>query len=140
MGKTRTFQVISNRIQFRCPTCKTKKYLAVQRNLRRKSMRCTKCGEVTRCIIDRRSKTRELQSGKLIMVTQGGRDLEVYLHDISVDGIGIDMPVKTLRSRKITEGRQVHFKCSWNPGLLNSGRFVVSNIKDQRIGIEKVGL
>ncbi len=138
MSKTRTFQVASNRIQFRCPECKAKKFSTVQPKLRRKSMRCLKCGEMTKCILDRRSKARELHGGKIVMVTQGGRNLEVFLHDISVDGIGIDLPVKALRTRKITAGRQVRFKCSWSPGLLN-GSFIVSNVKDQRIGIRKVG-
>ena len=73
------------------------------------------------------------------MVTQAGTDLEVSLHDLSVDGIGIDMPAKTLRSSNIKEGRQVRFKCSWNRRLITNGSFVVSNIKDQRVGVEKVG-
>jgi hypothetical protein len=139
MGKTRTFRVINNRLQFRCPVCKTRRFSGVPRALRRKNVRCTKCGEVTTCMIDRRARPRTLQGGKLLMVTQGGTDLEVRLHDISVDGIGIDMPAKTLRSRNIKEGRQVRFKCSWNPRLINNGSFVVSNIKDQRVGVEKVG-
>ncbi len=139
MSKTRTFPVVANRIQFRCPECKTRKFSAVQPNLRRKSMRCLKCGEITKCILDRRSKARELHGGKIVMVTQGGRNLEVFLHDISVDGIGIELPVKALRARKMTTGRQVRFKCSWNPSLLN-GSFIVNNIKDQRIGIQKTSL
>ena len=139
MGKTRTFRVINNRLQFRCPVCKTRRMSGVPRTLRRKNVRCTKCGEVTTCLVDRRAKPRTLQGGKLLMVTQGGTDLEVSLHDISVDGIGIDMPAKTLRSRNIKEGRQVRFKCSWNPRLINNASFVVSNIKDQRVGVEKVG-
>jgi hypothetical protein len=102
-------------------------------------MRCTNCGEVTTCMIDRRARPRTLQGGKLMMVTQGGIDLEVSLHDHSVDGIGIDIPAKTLRSSNIKAGRQVRFKCSWNPRLINNGSFVVNNIKDQRIGVEKVG-
>ncbi len=101
-------------------------------------MRCTNCGEVTTCMIDRRARPRTLQGGKLLMVTQGGADLEVSLHDLSVDGIGIDIPVKTLRSNNIKAGRQVRFKCSWNPRLINNRSFVVNNIKDQRIGVEKV--
>ena len=137
MGKTRTFQVVANRIQFRCPECRARKFSTVQPNLRRKSMRCLKCGEMTKCILDRRCKARELHGGKIVMVTQGGKNLEVFLHDISVDGIGIDLPVKALRAGKITAGRQVRFKCSWSPGLLN-GSFIVNNIKDQRIGIQKV--
>ncbi len=74
------------------------------------------------------------------MITEGGRHLEVYLHDISVNGIGINIPVKILRSRKLKTGRKVRFKCNWNPKLFNSGSFMVHSIKDQRIGIKKVGM
>lgn len=73
------------------------------------------------------------------MITPGGVDMEVSFHDISVDGIGIDMPVKILRSSNLKAGRRVRFKCSWNPRLVNNSNFVVNNIKDQRIGVEKVG-
>lgn len=139
MGKTRTFRLINNRIQFRCPACKTRRFLGVPRNLRRKNMRCINCGEITTCLIDRRARPRNLQDGKLIMITQAGVDFEVSLHDISANGIGIDIPVKTLRSSNLKAGRPVRFKCSWNPKLVNNGSFVVNNIKDQRIGVEKVG-
>lgn len=102
-------------------------------------MQCSKCGEITKCIVDRRAKPRTLHGGKIVMVTQEGTDLEVYLHDISVDGIGIDIPAKTMRSSKLKKGRRVKFKCNWNPGLFTNGSFVVNNIKDQRIGVEKDG-
>jgi len=137
MGKMRTFKVINNRIQFICPACKAKKFAAVPRNLRRRTIRCTKCAEITCCILDRRVKPREQQSGKILMVT-GERKLEVFLHDISMNGIGIDLPVKALRSGKLTTGRQVSFKCSWNPRLAN-GNFIVNNIDGQRLGVEKTG-
>jgi len=73
------------------------------------------------------------------MITPGGVDMEVSFHDISVNGIGIDMPVKTIRSSNLKAGRRVRFKCNWNPRLVNNSNFVVNNIKDQRIGVEKVG-
>ena len=137
MGKTRTFRVINNRIQFICPVCRTRKFTPVLQSLRRKNMKCPKCAEVTKCILNRRTKPRELQSGKILMVT-GGKELEVFLHDISIDGIGVDLPVKALRYGKLTTGREVRFKCNWNPRLIN-GNFVVNNVKDQRVGVEKVG-
>ena len=74
------------------------------------------------------------------MITQGGRNLDVFLQDISASGVGLDIPIKTLRSRKLTAGRRVRFKCNWNPRLFDSGNFVVNNIKGQRIGVQKVGL
>ncbi len=140
MGKTQTYHVIGNRIRFICTACKTRRNSIVQRNIRKKNIRCSACGEVTKCILDRRARRREQHSGKIIMITQGGRNLDVFLHDISASGVGLDIPIKALRSRKITAGRRVRFKCSWNPHLFNNGNFVISNINGQRIGVQKIGL
>jgi hypothetical protein len=74
------------------------------------------------------------------MTTNEGQDMVVHLHDISTSGVGLDIPIGAARARKLTPGHQVQFKCSWNPRLFNTGRFVVKNIKGQRIGVKRVEL
>ncbi|MCK5604700.1 hypothetical protein KAR91_22615, partial [Candidatus Pacearchaeota archaeon] len=69
MGKTVNFRVINNRMQFRCSTCGAKRNFPVPANLRRKNMRCHKCGVVTKCMLNRRAIPRELQSGQAVMIT-----------------------------------------------------------------------
>jgi hypothetical protein len=110
--------------------------MTVQQHSRRRNMRCSGCGEITRCLLDRRAKSRDICSGKIVMITEGGEHLEVHLHDISADGISIDIPVKVMRSRKLKTGRKVRFKCNWNPRLFTNGSFMVRNVKDQRIGLK----
>jgi hypothetical protein len=72
------------------------------------------------------------------MITKDNKNLDVNLRDISAEGIGIEMPLGSLRSRKIAIGHQVRFKCRWNSQLLDAGYFTVTTIKDQRVGLKKV--
>ncbi len=138
MGKTRNFNVINNRIQFKCPSCGARRNSALPPSLRKKSIRCHKCDEIVKCVFNRRAKPRMPHLGKVEMITKDGKNLDVNLRDISAGGIGLDIPIGVLRSRRITVGQQVRFKCRWNPRLLDTGYFVVRTIKDQRIGLKKV--
>lgn len=138
MGKTRNFNVINNRIQFKCPACGARRNSALPPTLRKKNIRCHKCNEVVRCIFNRRVNPRVSHLGKIEMVTRDGKNLDVNLRDISARGIGLDIPIGSLRSRKIAIGHKVRFKCRWNPRLLDTGYYVVKTIKDQRIGLQKL--
>lgn len=136
MAKTRMFQVISNRIRFICGECRTKRSLPIRPNIRRKNIRCYKCGAVTKSQLNRRLQPRQQQSGKAIMVTKNGEELEINLHDISQGGLGFDIAFTAVR--KISLKQAVQFKCNWNPRLLDQGRFLVKNIKGQRIGVQNI--
>ncbi len=138
MGKTRTFRVINNRLQFRCPGCGTKKNITVPPSLRRRNIRCHRCGEVTRCVFNRRALLRELQTGKAVLITNTGRELDINLYDISPRGIGFEMAIGAARTRAVSVGDQIRLRCSWNQRLLGGGRFVVQNIRGQRVGVRKM--
>lgn len=74
-----------------------------------------------------------------MLITNEGKTLEVFIHDISINGgVGIDIPIRAARARTVKVGTEVSFNCKWNPRMLGSGRFEVINSKDQRIGIKKV--
>lgn len=134
--KTKSFRVIGNRIQFRCPSCNAKRSVGVGKDVRRRSVRCHKCRTVTPCDLNRRLKQREMQSGKCVMITSQGKEIDIDLHDISMDGLGFDLPINAARTLRVQQ--QVQFKCSWNPRLLGSSRFVVKSIKGRRVGAEKI--
>ncbi|MBW1635871.1 MAG: PilZ domain-containing protein [Deltaproteobacteria bacterium] len=138
MGKTRNFNIVNNRIQFKCPSCGARRNSALPPNLRRKNIRCHKCNEIVRCMFNRRSKPRTPHLGKVQMITRDDKSLDVNLRDISPEGIGIEMPLSSFRSRKIALGHQVRFKCRWNSRLLDTGYFIVTNIRNQQIGLKKV--
>ena len=136
MAKTYSYRIINNRVHFKCPVCGTRKYIAAQRDLRRRSIRCHKCGERTACIFNRRDNPRDNQTGKAILILHNGNEIEIDLHDISMKGIGFDLPVGT--ARKLSVRQIISFKCSWNPRLIGNARYIVRSIKGRRVGAEKV--
>lgn len=138
ISKTINCRVISNRMQFRCSSCGAKRNLPVQANLRRKKIRCHKCGNVTNCKLNRRANPRESQSGKAVMITSEGKKIDVNIFDISMNGIGIEIPHSAVRSQTVSIGKKVRFECKWNPRLIGNNYFVVRNKNGQRIGLEKI--
>ena len=105
---------------------------------RRKRVVCHKCSELTNCVLNRRSKLRESQAGKVIMVTREGREIEVTLHDISQDGAGFDLPLGNPRTKNVSVNSRVFFKCSWNPRLLGHGTYQIMSIVGRRVGVKRV--
>jgi hypothetical protein len=109
--------------------------VAVASGVRSRSLRCSKCNESTRCLLNRRIVEREQQSGKVVLFTGDGREIEVDLFDISQAGVGFDVATRDIM--KIGMGRELHFKCTWNPHLLGQSRYVVKSINGQRVGAER---
>lgn len=136
MGKTRTFHVIGNRIQFKCQECKAKRNVPVLPKIRRKNIRCHNCGSSLSCILNRRVIQREAQAGRAAIITNDGREIDVDLHDISLGGVGFDVPSQAVRL--ISLKQSVKFKCSWNPTLLSRGRYIVTSINGRRIGVQNL--
>jgi len=134
MGKTKSFRVENGRMLFKCHLCQSKRMVAVAPGVRTRSLRCSKCGESTRCIFNRRQAQREQQSGTVLAQTSDGRELMVDLFDISLKGVGFELSIRDIN--KIAIGRDVQFKCTWNPRLFSQGRYVVRSITGQRIGVE----
>lgn len=133
MPKTKAFQVIEGRIHFKCSSCQAKRIVAVPSGSRRRSVRCQKCGEILNCALNRRKVERNQQSGRVLLLVNNS-NAEVDLFDISKKGVGFELDVR--RGLKITEGREVQFKCTWNPRLFSQGRYVVKSIKGSRVGVE----
>lgn len=132
---TKIFHVQNNRILFKCPNCAAKSYIAVQSGVRRRSVRCLKCSTRTQCILNRRITPRETQTGKCHLILHQGKEVEVSLHDISLGGLGFDLPINATRA--ISLRQEIRFKCTWNPNLLTD-RFIVKSINGRRVGAEKV--
>lgn len=138
MGKTVTVQVINNRLLFRCPTCRSRRNIAILPNLRQKVITCHSCRETSKCILNRRNQPREPQSGKVMMVTSDNRETEITLHDISFNGAGFDLPPGSAKSYRIAVGSRIRLKCTWNPRLFGSSSYEIQSIIGQRVGIKKV--
>ena len=138
MLRTQNFKVVRNRMQFRCPLCGVKRSVSVSPSIRRKSMRCHKCGEIIKCALNRRIYPRELLSGKMIMVIPGGVEIDAFLSDKSAGGAGFDLAIADIRRNRISTGQEVRFRCSWSPMLLGNSRFIIVNIQGQRIGVKRI--
>jgi hypothetical protein len=135
IGKTKEFRVFNKRFQFTCPFCAAKRSFFIS-NLRRKNIKCFNCGESIRCLFNRRTDKRNYQSGKIILTTRAGRDLEVYLKDLSFRGAGVEVPAGVPLGF-LSVGEEVSLKCTWNSQLITNRRFVIQNIKGQQIGVKK---
>jgi len=136
MAKTQTFRVVGGRIHFKCHACQSKRMLAIPPGVRRRSLRCSQCGEITRANFNRRLVLREQQKGKVLMSVSDSTYVEVDLFDISQNGVGFDMAIRDIR--KISVGKEVQFRCSWNSQLFSQGRYIVKSIKGRRIGAESI--
>jgi hypothetical protein len=140
MGITKEYQAIENRIFFKCPACGSKRTLMVPPELRQISTHCYKCGDITRCRLNRRFRSREQQAGKILLITDTGQEFEIYLNDISEMGVGFELPIGLARANVVSAGDVVRFRCSWNPRLLGNFRYVVKSVRGQRVGAKKVAL
>jgi hypothetical protein len=92
------------------------------------------------CRLNRRYRCRSQQTGKVLLITQAGRELEINLNDISESGVGFDVPIGIARAKVVTLGEEVRIRCSWNSRLFGNSRFVVQNVQGQRVGAKKRGL
>jgi hypothetical protein len=124
-------------VLFKCPTCKSNRTYTIPPSVRTRTLRCSKCGETTRCLFNRRIEEREQQSGRIQLFYDDGQRIEVDLFDISMQGAGLEVSVREIM--RLAVGKYVSFKCSWNPKLLSQGRYIVRSINGLRVGIERLG-
>jgi hypothetical protein len=136
MAKSQLYKVINNCLYFKCFFCQTKRVIAVPPEIRRKSVHCHKCGEISHCQLNRRTTLRESQTGKALMIFNDGRELPIDLYDISSTGVGFDLCSGSVRSASINQ--MVKLKCSWNPRLLDYSWFVIKNVNGRRVGCKVV--
>ena len=131
--KTKEFRVQDNRLLFKCPCCGKRRNFTVL-DVRRKKIKCFDCGELTRCLFNRRPEQRERQSGVLTLKTRDNKEIEVMLRDISSRGIGFEVRKgKDLRLIKL--GHEISLWCNWSPALIPKSRFRVQNINGFRVGV-----
>ncbi len=131
--KTKEFRVRENRLIFKCPFCAKRRNHTIL-NVRRKNIKCESCGELTRCLFNRRPEQRESQGGKLTLKTREGKEIAVMMRDISSRGIGLEL-LKGKDVRLIKKGQEISLACNWSPALIPRARFRVQNINGFRVGV-----
>ena len=133
MAKTKTFHVRNGRIFFSCPFCQYRRMMAVGPSLRRRMIQCPKCGERVSCVFNRRQLERNSQKGKIFLLIDNSQ-IEVDLYDISENGVGFELGIRS--AVKLTVGREIGLRCSWNPRLFKHGRYVIKSVKGIKVGAE----
>lgn len=136
MSKTRTYSVINNRFQFKCPSCQAKRMIAVPPDIRRKSVRCQRCGELSHCQLNRRVVPRMSQTGKALLILGDGKEMAIDLYDISIGGVGFEISGSIATT--ISVRQEVKLRCAWNPRLLDQSRFIIRSVKGRRIGAQTI--
>ena len=131
--KTKEFRMLDNRLLFRCPFCGKRRNYTIPR-ARRKSIKCDGCGEITKCLFNRRPEQRESQSGKLTLKTRKGKEIVVMMRDISSRGIGFEV-FKGKDLHILKKKQEISLTCSWSPRMIPKSRFQVQNINGFRVGV-----
>jgi hypothetical protein len=131
--KSKEFRIQENRLLFKCPFCGRRRNYTIL-NLRRKTIKCCYCQEMTRCIFNRRPEQREAQSGLLSVKTREGKEIIVMMRDKSSRGIGFEI-MKGKDARRIKKGQEVSLSCNWSPAMIPKARFRVQNISGFRVGV-----
>ena len=131
--KTKEFRVQDNRLLFKCPYCRKRRNYTML-NMRRKTIKCYECGEMTRCVFNRRPELRESQSGLLTVKTREGKEILVMMRDISARGVGFEVQ-KGKDLRLIRKGQEISLNSNWSPAMIPKSRFRVQNINGFRVGV-----
>lgn len=135
MARSRTFQVLGNKIRHTCSECGNKRVFSVPPHTRSRSVRCHKCGTRERVNLNRRTQPRESQAGRVTLKTASGKEYLTDLSDISPRGVGVVLAMASARTLHVKE--VVHFTCSWNARLL-PGNYAVRSIRGNRVGFESL--
>ena len=131
--KTKESRLQDNRLLFKCPYCgKRRNYTLL--NVRRKTIKCDGCREMTRCLFNRRPELRESQSGMLTLRTREGKEIQVMMRDISSRGIGFEV-LKGKDLRLIKKGHEIALTSNWSPAMIPKSRFKVQSINGFRVGV-----
>jgi len=132
-GKSETYTVKDGRIRITCPRCAKKKYLAIPAGVRKKMVRCV-CGMSMTCTLNHRTSTRESVCSKAMIILQSGKECPVYLCDISLAGIGFNIPNQYTRS--VTVGQEIIIKFRSTTGSSTQRRIRIKSIINARAGAE----
>ena len=133
----KTFKVVNNKIHFKCHACSAKRLIAIPVGVMRKTIKCHKCTESTQCLINRRHRTRQTCTGKIFIITDNYKEIEVVLHDVTEGAVGasFDLPYGEPLTKTIKTGKTLRLNCRWNRYLFGREHYTVKSIRGQRVGV-----
>jgi hypothetical protein len=96
-------------------------------------VRCI-CGQSTLYTLNHRASVRESTCGKAFVILLNGRECPIYLCDISLGGVGFNVP--TQYSRTIANGQDLRIKYRSMTGSAVLRKIRIKNIINNRAGAE----
>jgi len=132
-GKSQTSTVKDGRIRVVCSRCAKKQYVTVPAGLRKKTVRCS-CGQSSLHTLNHRRTMRESTCGKAFIILPNGRECPIYLCDISLGGVGFNIPIQY--SRTISNGQDLRIKYRSLTGSSVMRKIRIKNIINNRAGAE----
>lgn len=131
--RSQVCNVMEGRIRVVCPRCDKKRFLAVAGGVRKKSIRC-QCGQSTQYTLNHRSAARESNCGKALLFLANGRNCPVYLTDMSVGGIGFNVPRQY--SRALASGQDMGIKFRAASGATIQRKIRIKSVMGNRVGAQ----
>lgn len=108
-GRTQTCSVQNGRIRVTCSRCNKTRYVAVPGGIRKKNIRCP-CGLSTMYTLNHRVFARESAWGKAFILLPNGCECPVYLCDISIGGVGFNIPPQYNRLLATTHDLRIKYR------------------------------
>jgi hypothetical protein len=132
-GRTQTCSVTNGRIRVTCSRCNKTRYVAVPGGIRKKNVRCP-CGQSTLYTLNHRTSTRESTWGKALILLPNGRECPIYLCDISIGGIGFNIPPQYSRILSTTHDLRIKYRSVGGATSLRKIR--ITSLNNNRAGAE----
>jgi len=132
-GRTQTCTVKDGRIRITCPRCNKTRYVAISTNVRKKNIRCS-CGLSTMYTLNHRLYQRESTWGKAFVLLPNGRECPIYLCDISIGGIGFNIPPQYTRTVATAHDLRIKYRAGAGSALVRKIRII--NLTSNRAGAE----
>ena len=133
MPRARICSVKGGRIRAVCSRCAKVKYVPVSPGLKKKNVRCD-CGLSTLYSLNYRNHIRESASGKALAFLSNGREVPVYLSDVSIGGIGFLLSPQ--HARQITGDQDIILKYRGESGAMVQRRLRVKSVVSTRVGAQ----
>ena len=132
-GRTKTCSVKDGRIRITCARCNKTRYVAIAGQIRKKNVRCP-CGLSTTYTLNHRIYQRESTWGKAFVLLPNGRECPIYLCDISIGGIGFNIPPQYSRTLATAHDLRIKYRAGAGGATLRKIR--ITSLNNNRAGAE----
>jgi len=132
-GRAQSCAVKDGRIRVTCARCNKSRYVAISGGMRKKNVRCP-CGQSTMYTLNHRAHPRESICGRAFILLANGRECPIYLCDISIGGIGFNVPPQYSRTLATAHDLRIKYRSGAGSTMLRKIR--ITSLNNNRGGAE----